>query len=361
MRRGSKLAGEDEREIAGEFRRIERELEEILSGIPVGAEAMGHRGRRQETTVSGRVDRIEGAVAAVERMRPRPTSYVQLRGMWAKAQELRWTLAMSGYRIAVGEARKLAGRGIQQEDLVSEGIIGLLDAAKRFDPDRGLRFSTYARWWVRARMMRAIDTTGGTIRVPGGMLERFRRIEKIRGQLGGDATDEDLAEAAGLSLRETRLILQSYAAVQTVSLSVPSEADARDRSRTLEDMVPDPGSPDPERIAIVGQIRERIREYVGELPPHQQAVVQAHLGLGESGFGESEPSTLQEAGNRAGLSRERVRQVVAGVAERVRKEEAEELGEPAPQEPEEDAATAVPPSKKAPRRQSPETGDGSPE
>ena len=85
---------------------------------------------------------------------------------------------MSGRRIAHGEARKLAGPFMDEEDLVQEGYIGLLRAAKRFDPDRGIRFSTYARWWVRAQMTRAIDHTGRPVRLPGCAVEQTRNLRK---------------------------------------------------------------------------------------------------------------------------------------------------------------------------------------
>ena len=128
---------------------------------------------------------------------------------WQRAEELRWRLAMSGRRIAHGEARKLAGPFMDEEDLVQEGYIGLLRAAKRFDPDRGIRFSTYARWWVRAQMTRAIDHTGRPVRLPGCAVEQTRNLRKAMKRfesVGMEYSTSDLAEEVGIDKERAELL-----------------------------------------------------------------------------------------------------------------------------------------------------------
>lgn len=314
--RWQKLSAEEEIEVASEVRRLEASLVVLLGEYPASSEVLGRRGRRKETTSSQHVERIGEAVRALGASRPRPAAWGRAAQDWQRAEELRWKLAMSGYRIAVGEAKKLGGRGVSLDDLVSEGIVGLLDAAKRFDPGRRLRFSTYSRWWVRARMMRLIDTSVGTVRLPGGLLERHRRHERIRSSLEGEgewASDEAVAEAEGCSVEEVALARRLYDGAQTISLSVPVTDGSRDRAKTLQEVVCDPDSEDPERAAMVSEVQEQIRAAILELPERHQTVVSTYLGL-ETG----ESSTLQEAADVVGLSRERVRQLVLKVERSVR-------------------------------------------
>jgi RNA polymerase sigma factor (sigma-70 family) len=183
-RRPERLTAEEEKEIARLIRKAEdarvrtrdrraRRPRTILKPPP----------DRAERTRAGAVDRLEAAVEAVWKARQgatpssrRAPATPSPRG--PRPRRLRWELAMSGRRIAHGEARKLAGPFMDEEDLVQEGYIGLLRAAKRFDPDRGIRFSTYARWWVRAQMTRAIDHTGRPVRLPGCAVEQTRNLRK---------------------------------------------------------------------------------------------------------------------------------------------------------------------------------------
>ena len=127
---------------------------------------------------------------------------VQASRHWDEAESLRWQLAMSAMRIARGEARKLACSLMAEEDLVQEGYIGLLRAARRFDPDRGIRFTTYARWWVRAQMTRALETAGRMVRLPGGAVEQLRSLQRAMERLdqaGIDYTLESRPRSASTS------------------------------------------------------------------------------------------------------------------------------------------------------------------
>ena len=159
-----RITVEEERDLARRIRAAEREARAAIAGIDPAEDILRRRPTRNERTRAGAIDRLVEAVAACEdeaKVDPEVRKYVnQAKGHLAEAESLRWELAMSARRIARGEARKLACSLLGEEDLEQEGFVGLLRAAKRFDPDRGIRFSTYARWWVRAQMTRALETTG---------------------------------------------------------------------------------------------------------------------------------------------------------------------------------------------------------
>ena len=152
-----RLTAEEEKSIAREIRKAEQASREYIAGVDEAEDILGRRPERAERTRAGAVDRLEEAVFAVMKEAKSQPELRPLAGKamtaWKLAESLRWRLAMSGRRIAHGEARKLAGPFMDEEDLVQEGYIGLLRAAKRFDPDRGIRLhyflKGYAEDWCR--------------------------------------------------------------------------------------------------------------------------------------------------------------------------------------------------------------------
>jgi RNA polymerase nonessential primary-like sigma factor len=304
-RRG-RWTAEQERQVGREIRAAECRAQELLRGIDVADKILGSRPRRVERTRAGEVSRLEEAITVLWDASKRDRSLREVardaRGAWDRAEALRWSLAMSGRRIAHGEARKLAGPFMDEADLVQEGYIGLLRAAKRFDPEREIRFSTYARWWVRAQMTRAIDHHGRPVRLPGGAVEQTRNLRKVIQEYelaGAEFTIADLAREVGIDERRARFLLGQG---KTVSIDEPVEDGPRQRS--LDFFLEDEEAIQPEDEAIRVQELRRLKEAFAALSERHRHVLARRYGLDDDRF-----RTLSEVGEGLNLSRERVRQI----------------------------------------------------
>ena len=200
-------------------------------------------------------------------------------------------------------ARRYLGCGLPFDELLAAGNLGLVEAGLRFDPSRDVKFVTYADWWIRKTILKAIQEQSGAVRLPRYRLERIRMLHDIRAELrrrnGTDPSIEEIADAGGVSPREARSL---FASGQTaVSLDQPV---ARDVSRSLAETLraeTDDGHPD---VVVDENYLEHVRTVVAALDSRERLILALRFG-----FFDDEPLTLREAGRRLGLSRERVRQI----------------------------------------------------
>lgn len=307
-----RFTAEQEREIAINIRSAEQRALSAVIGIDAADKVLQIRPKREERTKAGAVDRLEKAVQAAReasRVDPSLKTHVnQAEAALADSERLRWRLAMSARHIARGEARKLVSSLMGEEDLVQEGYIGLLRAARRFDPDRGIRFTTYARWWVRAQMTRAIETTGRTVRLPGGAVEQIRNLRRAAARLdqeGVDYTLADLAEEVGLEKKRAELLLRQGG---VVSIDQPDEDGLSVGDRLPSDLV------EPDEKAYRAEAITKIQDAFAELLDERERFILTH----HYGLEGNEAKTMADIGKRIGLSRERVRQIEVGALMRLR-------------------------------------------
>jgi RNA polymerase sigma factor (sigma-70 family) len=233
-------------------------------------------------------------------------------GLWKSLEHAIWRLAMTSRRVAHVEAHRLSGRFMDADDLRQEGYIGLLRAAKRFDPEKGVKFDTYARWWVRAEITRAIEQRGRAMRIPGGAAEQLRNIRKLMEQLDKENIEytlRDIAQELGLDERRVHSLLSVGSCV-----SLETEVDTGPDSRTLGNTLVDEEVKDPEAIA---ELSDRIRRLqtvlIRDISPRQLDVLTRRYGLEDGQF-----RTLRQIGLEMGISRERVRQIEIGAFAKIR-------------------------------------------
>jgi len=304
---GRALTAEEEIDLAERIVAAEQRATEAVRRSPV-SHLLDRKRPKTERTRAGDVDVLVSAIEELQALAREQAGLKavarEARGAIQEAEDLRWKLAMSGARIASGEARKLAGAFLDLEDLIQEGFVGLFRAAKRYDPTRQIRFSTYARWWVRAQLTRAVDNTGRTVRLPGCAVEQRRNMRKLIDQFereGTDWTPRVLADELGLETDRVTFLLNQG---RTASLDEPVDADDSG-SRSLGQMLADDDAIDPMDGAIYTQEVSRLRDGVRELLSERQRYVVTH----RYGLDGIDKRSLASIGRTLSLSRERVRQI----------------------------------------------------
>jgi RNA polymerase primary sigma factor len=244
------------------------------------------------STASARFARGELALAEKERL--------EQDGNLARERMIR-----SNLRLVVNIAKPYGNRGMPLSDLIEEGNLGLLRAVEGFDPDMGSRFSTYASWWIKQSIKRALINTVQPVHIPAYMVELIARWKQVhielQEELGRLPSIQEIAQRMQLPEKKVRIIRRAVRAY-----SAPTQSSSTDAGVVLTDMLADDKSPPPDEAILSEAESRRIAELVAALDDREQTILRLRYG-----FGDSEPMTLKDIGSKIGLTRERVRQLEA--------------------------------------------------
>ena len=242
-----------------------------------------------------------------------PEEEVELAERMAKGDPAaRKRLSEANLRLVVSIAKRYVGRGMQFLDLIQEGNLGLIKAVEKFDHTKGFKFSTYATWWIRQAITRAIADQARTIRIPVHMVETINKVKKVSSQLlhknGHDPSAEEIAEELDMPIDKVREIMR--VAQEPVSLETPI---GEEEDSHLGDFIPDDEAPAPADAASPTLLKEQLGEVLSTLTEREEKVLRLRFGL-EDG----RSRTLEEVGKEFDVTRERIRQIEAKALRKLR-------------------------------------------
>ncbi len=266
----------------------------------------------EEVELAQRIERGRLAREELARGNVSPRRRQELQALIEDGWAAREHLITANSRLVISVAKKYMGRGVPFLDLIQEGNIGLIRAAKKFDYRRGHKFSTYATWWIRQAVTRAIADQGRTIRVPVHMGDQINKLLRVQHQLtqrlGRDPTVEELAQALDVPPQKVENMIQ--VARRPLSLETPTDDE---EDSVLGDFIQDEEVPAPDESATYNLLREHLEAVLNTLPPREVRILQLRYGLLDG-----QAYTLEEVGRKMGVTRERVRQIEAQALSRLR-------------------------------------------
>lgn len=245
----------------------------------------------------------------------------KLEGEVSIGQAARDHMIRASTRLVISIAKWFIGGGLPFPDLIQDGNVGLMKAVNKFDPEFGCRFSTYAEFWIKQAISRAIADGGSTIRIPVHIGEKLKKLcrlqDELQEKLGRPPTTNELKNAliikTEISKKRAATIIRARDAYRAASLDKPVGDDGDD-STTLLDFISDPEALDPREIAVENDLREKLEELLRTLPAREERILRLRFGLTKDGH----RYTLDEVGQKFGVTRERIRQIEAEALRRLR-------------------------------------------